>query len=888
MARMVTLTIDGVETTVPEGTTILDAAEKAGIKIPTLCHDKRLIPFGSCRICVVQVKGKRGKLMPSCFNPVRDGMEILTASPEVIESRKTQLQLMLLHHPLECPTCDQAGACALQDMVYEYGVAENPLRQVGGKRQAAPFKEKLLIGSMAVKERDRCILCGRCVRMCEEIQGVKEIDFIGRGFMTKIGTDFDRDLDCEFCGQCVSTCPVGALTTTLIKHKARHWELKKVKSVCAYCGCGCAFLLGVKDDQLRTIISEYETGANQGNLCVKGRYGWEYINSKERLSAPLIRKSGQLVECTWEEALKEITARFKRIKDDYGPDALAAIGSARLTNEEGYLLQKFMRAAIGTNNVDNSGRFSYEGLLALKDSLGYPAMTNSIDEIGNADVILALRSDLRETHPLVKIEVIKALSRNKAKLITANSVGTWLDGKANLSLLYRPGTEVALINGIIRIILEEGLEDEEFISSRTEGFEALRESVAGYDLATVEGVTGIKGDLIALAARMYAQGKRSSILIAAGLSSRDDEAGLARAAANLALLTGNVGRESTGVSIMGEKNNSQGMLDMGVVPDYLPGFQEVGDDDTRKKCALTWMVELSSEPGQDALAILKSAANKKVKALYIVGENPVTTYPDRNRVMKALEQVDCLVVQDLFLSETAKQAHVVLPAVSFSEKEGTFTSIERRVQRFYRTLNPQGSARSDFDIIQSLSNALGYAMNYTSPAQVMEEIKQLVAPYTGVTYERLGEKGLQWPCTSTNEPGSRFLYEDGFPLGRAAFKPVEDRLSGDQGNSDFPYTLVTVQSLCHSGSFSLRSQGLKELGHEGCAELNAADASKLQIESGDMITINSSKGAITLPSKITERTPPGRVIVPYHFDELKVNLLTDMDDPLTPVSVKKA
>ena len=410
MARMVTLTIDGVEATVPEGTTILDAAEKVGITIPTLCHDKRLVPFGSCRICVVQVKGKRGKLMPSCFNPVRDGMEILTASPEVIESRKTQLQLMLLHHPLECPTCDQAGACALQDLVYEYGVAENPLRQVGAQRQAAPFKEKLLIGSMAVKERDRCILCGRCVRMCEEVQGVKEIDFIGRGFMTKIGTDFDRDLNCEFCGQCVSTCPVGALTSTLIKHKARHWELKKVKSVCAYCGCGCALLLGVKDDQLRTVISDYETGANEGNLCVKGRYGWEYIHSEERLSTPLIRKDGKLVECTWDEALKEITAQFKRIKENHGPDALAAIGSARLTNEEGYLLQKFMRAAIGTNNVDNSGRFSYEGLLALKDSLGYPAMTNSIDEIGNADVILALRSDLRETHPLVKIEVIKALN----------------------------------------------------------------------------------------------------------------------------------------------------------------------------------------------------------------------------------------------------------------------------------------------------------------------------------------------------------------------------------------------------------------------------------------------------------------------------------------------
>ncbi|MCK5420582.1 MAG: molybdopterin-dependent oxidoreductase, partial [Deltaproteobacteria bacterium] len=467
MARMITLTIDDLEVTVPEGTTILDAAERVGIKIPTLCHDKRLIPFGSCRICVVQVKGWGGKLIPSCFNPVRDGMEVLTSSPEVIESRKAQLQLVLIHHPLECPTCDQAGACALQDMVYEYGVAENPFRQVGVQEGPPTFKEKLLIGSMAVKERGRCILCGSCVRICEELQGVKEIDFIGRGFMTKIGTDFDRDLDCEFCGQCVAICPVGALTTTLIKHKARHWELKKTTSVCAYCGCGCSILLGVKDNQLRTIVSDYEIGANEGNLCVKGRYGWEYIHSQERLNAPFVRKGGKLVECTWDVALQEITKAFKQIKKNNGPDALAAIGSSRLTNEEGFLLQKFMRAAIGTNNIDTSGRYSYEGLTnGLKESLGYPAMTNSTKEIRNADVILALRSDLRDTHPMLKIEVIMALNRNRAKLITANSYTTMLDEKARLSLIYQPGTEVALVNGMIHVILNEGLEDKDFISSQ--------------------------------------------------------------------------------------------------------------------------------------------------------------------------------------------------------------------------------------------------------------------------------------------------------------------------------------------------------------------------------------------------------------------------------------
>ena len=888
MARMVTLAIDDVEVTVPEGTTILDAAEKVGIKIPTLCHDKRLVPFGSCRICVVQVKGRRGRLIPACFNPVRDGMEVLTSSPAVIESRKTQLQLMLLHHPLECPTCDQAGACALQDLVYEYGVAENPLRQVGAQLAPSKFKEKLLIGTMAVKERGRCILCGRCVRICEEIQGVKEIDFIGRGFMTKIGTDFDRDLNCEFCGQCVSTCPVGALTTTLIKHKARHWELKKIKSVCAYCGCGCSFLLGVKDNQLRTIVSDYEIGANEGNLCVKGRYGWEYIYSEERLKTPLIRRGGKLVECTWDIALKEIAKTLREIEKTHGPDALAAIGSARLTNEEAFLLQKFMRAAIGTNNIDTSGRYSYEGLTkGLKESLGYPAMINSIKEIRNADVILVLRSDLRETHPLVKIEVIMALNRNRAKLIAANSYKAWLDEKAHLTLIYQPGTEVALLNGMIHVVLEEGLEDKDFISSQAVGFEDLKKTVARYTPTTVEKITGLSEELIISSARMYAQGKRSTILISSGLGLRGDEVRLAQVAANLALITGNVGKESTGINILGEKNNSQGAIDMGLTPEYLPGYQRVTDRGARKKFELAWEVRLSPEPGLSALEILKRAEEGEIKVLYLVGENPIVTYPDRTQTLRALGGLDFLLVQEIFLSETAQRANVVLPAASFAEKEGTFTSVERRVQRVQRAIDSQRKVRSDFDIILSLFEIMGYEVDYTSPIQVMQEINSLVPLYAGINYKRLDDKGIHWPCFSTEDPGSKMLYEDGFPIGKAKLIPVEYEPLGDS-EKEFPMVLITVHSLFHSGSFSLNEQGLRELYPEGFAELNAQDAQHLKIKPGDVVTIKSPRGEIKVKSNITERTPPGRVLIPYHFEHLMVNLLTDKDQPLTWVRVEQA
>ncbi|KPJ56548.1 MAG: hypothetical protein AMJ42_05190, partial [Deltaproteobacteria bacterium DG_8] len=559
------------------------------------------------------------------------------------------------------------------------------------------------------------------------------------------------------------------------------------------------------------------------------------------------------------------------------------------TNEESFLLQKFMRSAIGTNNIDTSGRYSYEGLTeGLKESLGYPAMTNSIKGIRGADVILALRSDLRETHPLVKTEVIIALIRNRAKLITANNYKTWLDEKAHLSLIYRPGTEVALINGIIHVILEEGLEDRNFISSQTVGLGKMKKIVALYDPTTVEKITGVSSELIISSARMYAQGEKSTILISTGLGLRGDEVRLAQAAANLALITGNVGRESTGVNILGEKNNSQGVIDMGLTPEYFPGYQRVTDSAARKKFELAWEVNLSPDTGFNALEILRKAEEGKIKALYLVGENPVVTYPDRNQTLRALDALDYLVAQDLFLSETAKHANVVLPAICFAEKEGTFTSIERRVQRLHKALDPQGKARSDFDIILSLSHQMGYQMDYISPTQVIQEISRLVPLYAGITYERLGDKGIQWPCVSTESLGSKLLYEDGFPIGKAKLIPVYYEPLGGDSEKEFPMVLITVHSLFHSGSFSLRSPGLNELCPEGFAELNAQDAHHLKINSADMVTIKSPKGEIKVRSKITDRTPPGRVLIPYHFDHLMVNLLTEKDHPLTRISVVKA
>jgi formate dehydrogenase alpha subunit len=636
------------------------------------------------------------------------------------------------------------------------------------------------------------------------------------------------------------------------------------------------------------VTSDYDAGANCGNLCVKGRYGWEYIHSDERLTTPLMRKEGRLTPCSWEAALQETARGLERIKGAYGADAIGVIGSGRLTNEEAYLLQKFTRAALGTNNVDTSGGFTYQGLLSLKECLGYPAMTNSIAELRDAEVILAVRSDPQETHPMVKLEVIRALSRNRAFLIAANSYETWLHARAHCAIIYRPGTEVAFLNGMMQIIFSEGLEDRAFIAERTRGCEELRRAVADFDPATVESITGVPADLLVLAARKYAGSKKSSILISSGLGLRGDEGGITRAAASLALSTGNIGRPSAGVAVLSEKSNSQGVLDMGLIPGYLPGYRDLQDQSERRTFEIAWNARLSSTPGLNALEQLSGAAEGRVKALYLAGENPLLTYPDSRRTLQALEQAELVVVQDLFLSETAAQAHVVLPALSLPEKEGTITSTERRVQQCDRALSPAGNGKSDGEIIIDLARRVGYDMRCQNPRQVLQEIASLVPFYSGIARARIPGSGIQWPCDHEHEQGTPRLYQDRFPQGRATIKPALFTRTHDPDDGSFPFFLVSVPSLFHSGCLSLRARGLTEVAPQACVELNRSDAARLQIAPGDRIIISSAHGSITVDSMISDRTPPGSVLVPHHLGRLRLHLLTDAASPITRVAVGKA
>ena len=875
---MVTLTIDGVQVSVPPGTMILEAAEKAGVKIPTLCYNKRLMPFGACRICVVQQKGRRG-LIPACFNPVRHGMEILTNTPEVIKARKIQLQLILISHPLECPVCDAGGQCQLQNLVYEYGVAENPFK--GPKANlptdhVSPFIERNL---------NRCVLCGMCVRIDDEVVGANELSFLGRGWKTKIGTDFDRPMNCEFCGQCVSVCPVGALNDRIFLHKARVWDLKETHTTCGYCGVGCTLTVGTRDSRILRVRADENLGINQGNLCVKGRYGWEYIHSRERLTSPLIKKDGSFVKVSWEEAIGLVAQRFQEIKAEKGGAELAGLCSSRLTNEELYLYQKFMRGVLGTNHIDHAGGYSYAGHLALRDSLGYAGSTNSIREIRKADVIIALRSDLSETHPVIKSEVVLAVKRRKSKLIVVNSRNIYLNKFSAFNLLVKPGSEVALVNGMMRAILREGLAKEEFVQSRTEGIESLKRSLEEYTPEKVEAMTGVAAKSLVEAARLFAKAAKGVILISTGQASGKQDAALARAASNLALLTGQIGKESAGIYILGEKNNTQGALDMGVTPSLLPGYADLQDAAERRRFEKAWEMTFPGNPGMGALDILQAAEEGKIKGLYIVGENPAVLYPDAGRTKKALAALDFLVVQDCFLTETASAAQVVLPAVTFAEKEGTFTNAERRVQRVRPALQPIGEARPDLWIFQELAKVMGYSWGRISAASVMDEVRSLVPLYGGMEYTRLDKSsGLQWPCPSADHPGTPILYEKEFPGGKAKLIPAffeEERVEGE-----FPYLLVTGPILFHSGSLSTRSPGLSRLRGNSYVEVHPEDAAQLGLTNYQEVALKSKHGKITVKAAISEKTAPGVLFIPYHFGLHGGNQLTGRDLRITRVKVE--
>jgi len=866
----VTLTIDGRRVSVPEGSTVLEAARAAGIYIPTLCYDEDLEPVGACRMCIVEIEGMRG-LPTACTTRASDGMIVRTDTDLVRRVRRVTCELLMADHPADCLSCRANQRCELQKVASYLGIAERrmaPLERPAVLDESNPF---------FVRDLSRCILCGRCVRACQELRGVGAIDILGRGFDSHVGTFADLPIGespCESCGECVDRCPVGALMARSETLPAT----EQVHTICPYCGCGCGIVLGVRNGRIVEVRGDRDNPVNRGSLCVKGRFGLDFVHSPERLTRPLIRDGDGFVEVSWDRATSLVASRLSEIKAAHGPDALAGLSSAKCTNEENYLFQKLMRAAIGTNNVDHCARLCHSStVVGLARAFGSGAMTNSIAEIEGADCILVTGSNTTEAHPIIALRIKAAVVAHGARLIVADPRRIDLTRFASLHLRQRSGTDVILFNAMMKVILEEDLYDHEFVKTRCEGFEEFREQVSAVDLDMAARVTGVPPASIRRAARLYAGARRASIIYSMGITQHTTGTDNVLALANLAMLTGNVGRESTGVNPLRGQNNVQGACDLGALPDVLPGYQKVDNPDVRARFEAAWGVPLPSEPGLTVVEIVDAAATGRIKGLYVMGENPMMSDPDVGHVRRALEALDFLVVQDIFMTETARLADVVLPGASFAEKDGTFTNTERRVQLIRKAVEPPGDALPDWEILCRLSAALGYPMAYESPARVMEEAARLTPIYGGISHERLAGAGLQWPCPAPHHPGSPYLHRGRFSRGKGRFHPVRFREAAELPDRDYPYLLTTGRLLCqfHTGSMTRKTGGLEQLAPPAPFEINPEDAARENIQDGDQVELSTRRGTVRARAVVTERAPVGTVFMPFHFHEAPANVLTN-------------
>ena len=863
---MINITIDNKIVSVPKGTNIFKAAKDNGIYIPGLCYHPKLTQYGGCRLCMVEVTERgRARHRFSCAQPVAEGMIVKTKTPETQKYTKSVMEYLLAHHPLDCPTCDKSGECGLQEVTHDLKLQTGRFKSV---RLDQPMKRD---NPLLEYNSNRCILCSRCVKVCKEIAGVAAIDYQHRGFKTVIGTAFDKPLDCSFCGGCVSVCPTGSWQDRTLKFRARPWELKKTPTICSYCAIGCSLVVNSKNNEVMRITAEenLELGVNEGNLCVKGKFGHEFINSDKRIQTPLIKKNGKLRPASWEDALEHIAKKFSKIINDHGGSAIGGIGSEKCTNEDNYLFQKFCRAVLGTNNIDNISNMKSPSLNRLiNNAVVYGMASTSLEGIENADTVFFVGADISEAHPVLGSMVRKAIRFNKAKVIIANTRNVEFGSEARnlLRLNYKLGTQTALINAMIKVVVDEKLVDLKKVADKTENFNELCSSLntSEIDIKKISGTTNIPEDSIRAAASSIA--KAGNCYVICGKDIQEDPSGeeTIEALMNLCALINKGDNDKVSIVFSRENNNSQGVNDMGVVPGFLPGYLDIEDQENRDAIEELWDVKLSADLlANNSGDIFDLAVKKKIKAFYVMGENPIVNYPNGKKVNEAFKKAEFVVVQDSFLTETAQLADVVLPSSTYVEKGGTFTNMVMTVQRLHKAISQVGDSKPDWQIICNLAEKMGHEFEYTTSKDIVDEIGVSVPIYEVIEVNRLRRKGFHWILS--------LYYKTKAAVYR--FEVASKKTNAITSNKKYPFILLTGSSLRHQGTYSRNSESLISLASECFVEINRKDAKKADIVNGDNIKIESAQGKLKLKAKTTGRVPEGAVFISENYEWVPVNTL---------------
>jgi len=877
----VTLEIDGVAVTVPAGTSVMRAATTTGVHVPKLCATDSLEAFGSCRLCLVEIDGKKG-YPASCTTPVEAGMRVRTQSPKLAQLRRGVMELYISDHPLDCLTCTSNGNCELQDMAGVVGLREVRYGGDGANHLDAP---KDTSNPYFTFDPSKCIVCSRCVRACDEVQGTFALTVDGRGFGSKIvpGPTSFRDSECVSCGACVQACP----TATLVENSliASGQPDHSVVTTCAYCGVGCSFRAELKGAEVVRMVPNKDGHANHGHSCVKGRFAWGYASHPDRIKVPLIRASihEPWREVTWDEAIAHTAREFQRIQAAHGRASIGGITSSRCSNEETYLVQKLVRAAFGNNNVDTCARVCHSPTgYGLKVTLGESAGTQDFDSVDEADVIVVIGANPTDAHPVFASHMKQRL-RAGAKLIVVDPRRTDLvrmpHCEASHHLQLRPGTNVAVINALAHVVVTEGLAKDEYVRARCDlaEYERWKQFIVEprNSPEAMAPITGVPADELRAAARLYATARNGAIYYGLGVTEHSQGSTMVIGIANLAMVTGNLGRRGVGVNPLRGQNNVQGACDMGSFPHELPGYRHVSDPAVRALFEGVWNVALEPEPGLRIPNMLDAALDGSFKGLYVQGEDIAQSDPDTAHVTAALEAMECLVVQDLFLNETAKYAHVFLPGSSFLEKDGTFTNAERRISRVRKVMPPLAGL-ADWEVTMALANAMGYAMHYDHPSQIMDEIARLTPTFTGVSYAKIDRLGsIQWPCNDAAPAGTPVMHVTEFVRGKGRFVISEYVPTDERSTRDLPLLLTTgrILSQYNVGAQTRRTANV-EWHHEDVLEIHPHDAEQRGILAGDRVLLRSRIGETTLPAVITERVAPGVVYTTFHHPASGANVVT--------------